>query len=99
MVLAGIPNAAALRAGTINAARALGVDSRLGTIEQGKYADLIVIQGDPLTDITDTRDVRIVMKAGHLYEPRELLDSVRGQMGPASSADADWWKGNLRLGR
>jgi len=99
MVLAGIPNAAALRAGTINAARALGVDARLGTIEQGKYADLIVIEGDPLTEITDTRDVRIVMRAGNLYYPSELFDSVRGRLGPESAADADWWKGNVRLVR
>ncbi|SVB12261.1 uncharacterized protein METZ01_LOCUS165115 [marine metagenome] len=99
MVLAGIPHPAALRAGTINAARALGVDTRLGTIEPGKYADLIVIEGDPLTVITDTRNIRIVVKAGQVYDPRELLDEVRGTMGPSSSTDADWWKGNLRLGR
>ena len=99
MVLAGIPHPAALRAGTINSARALGVDTRLGTIEPGKYADLIVIEGDPLTVITDTRNIRIVVKAGQVYDPRELLDEVRGTMGPSSSTDADWWKGNLRLGR
>ena len=99
MVLAGIPNAAALRAGTINAARALGVDSRLGTIEPGKYADLIVIEGDPLTKITDTRNVQIIIKAGQMYNAKDLLDGVRGAMGPTSAADAGWWKGNLRLGR
>ena len=99
MVLAGIPNPDALRAGTINAARAIGVDTRLGTIESGKYADLIVIEGDPLREITDTRNVRIVVKAGRVYDTKELLDGVRGAMGPLSSTDADWWKGNLRLGR
>ena len=98
MVLAGIPNAAALRAGTINGARALGVDARLGTIEAGKYADLLVVRGNPLTDITATRRARLVVKAGEVYDPEELFASVRGQLGPASEAEADWWKGNLRLG-
>jgi hypothetical protein len=58
-----------------------------------------VIEGDPLREITDTRNVRIVVKAGRVYDTKELLDGVRGAMGPLSSTDADWWKGNLRLGR
>lgn len=99
MVLAGIPEAAALRVGTINGARALGVAGRLGTLEVGKYADLVVVRGDPLTDITHTRNAMLVMKAGEIYDPVELLESVRGRMGPQGPADADWWKGSLRLGR
>jgi len=99
MVLAGIPNAAALRAGTINAARAMGVDERLGTIEAGKYADLLVVTGDPLREITDTRNGHVVVRSGRVYHPERLFDSVRGKLGPESTSDADWWKGNLRLGR
>lgn len=99
MVLAGIPNAAALRTGTVNAARALGVDARLGTIEAGKYGDLLIVEGDPLTDITDTRNGVFVIKAGKVYHPERLFESVRGMMGPTSPAEADWWKGNVRLGR
>lgn len=97
LVLAGIPNADALRAATVNGARALGVAARLGTIEPGKYADLVVVRGDPLRDITDTRDVRVVIKAGRVYDPAELLASVRGKLGPASEAEAGWWKGAQRL--
>jgi imidazolonepropionase-like amidohydrolase len=99
MVLAGIPNAAALRAGTVNGARALGVEARLGTIEAGKYADLLVVRGDPLTDITATRRARLIVRAGEVYDPAALLASVRGRLGPESAEDAAWWKGNLRLGR
>jgi imidazolonepropionase-like amidohydrolase len=99
MVLAGIPNAAALRAGTVNAARAIGVDQRLGTIEPGKYADMLIVQGDPLTDITDTRNGHVVIKAGTVYDPGALLESVVGRMGPQTEAEANWWKGNMRLGR
>ncbi len=99
MVLAGIPNAAALRAGTINAARALSVDERLGTIEAGKYADLLVVRGDPLTTITDTRNGYVVIRSGRVYRPSELFESIRGALGPVGPEEADWWKGNVRLGR
>ncbi len=99
MVLSGIPPAAALRAGTVNAARALGVHARLGTVEPGRYADLLIVRGDPLLDITDTRNAEYVVRAGVVYDPAELLESVRGRMGPAGAEDAEWWKGNLRLGR
>jgi imidazolonepropionase-like amidohydrolase len=98
-VLAGIPNAAALRIGTINSARAFGVDARLGTVEAGKYADLLIVRGNPLTSITDTRNATHVIRSGRVYDPAALFDSVRGEMGPKSAAEADWWKGNLRLGR
>jgi len=99
MVLAGIPNALALRAATVNAARALGVAARLGTVEPGKYADLVVFRGNPLERITDTRHPVTVVKAGRVYDPAALLASVRGRLGPKGPSDADWWKGNLRLGR
>lgn len=99
MVLAGIPNADALRAGTINGARALGVGERLGTIEAGKYADLLVVRGDPLTNITDTRNGHVVVRSGRVYDPERLFQSVVGHLGPRSAEEADWWKGNVRLGR
>ena len=99
MVLAGISNADALRAGTVNAARALGVSERLGSIAPGKYADLLIVDGDPLTTITDTRNGIHVVRAGRVYDPATLFESVRGMMGPQSAAEEDWWKGNVRLGR
>ncbi len=97
MVLAGLPPVAALRAGTINAARAIGVSERLGTIQPGKYADLYVVRGDPLTSITDSRRGLYVVRAGTVYRTDDLLDAVRGRMGPVNEADAEWWKGNIRL--
>ena len=81
LVLAGIPNAAALRIATINGARALGVSDKLGTLEAGKLADLFVIDGNPLTDIKNTRNVRIVMKSGTTYDPRALLAQAEGKIG------------------
>lgn len=97
LVLAGIPPAAALKMATINGARALRMGDELGTIEPGKLADLFVIQGDPLGDITTTRRVRHVMVRGMLYDAAALLDSARGRLGPATPADDAWWKGRLRL--
>ncbi len=99
MALAGIPNAGALRAATVNAAEALGVHGRLGTLEVGKYADLYVVRGDPLERITDTRNGHVVIRSGRVHEPRRLLESMRGRLGPTGPDEVDWWKGNVRLGR
>ena len=55
----GLPWEAALRAVTINAAEILGVDDRLGTIENGKIANVIVTTGDPLSIQTEVRYVFI----------------------------------------
>lgn len=91
MVLAGIPPAAALRAATLNASRALRVDDRLGTLEPNKLADLVILNGNPLKDIRHTRSPYRVIKNGEVYDPRELLESVRGQLGPGSAAERDQW--------
>ena len=81
LVLSGIPAAAALRIATINGARALGVSDKLGTLEAGKLADLVVIDGNPLMDIRNTRKVRIVIKSGTVYDPQALLAQAEGKIG------------------
>jgi Tol biopolymer transport system component len=73
LVLAGIPPFRALQAATLTAAEALGVSDELGTIEQGKLADLVFLGGDPLQDIRRTRDVRRVMRGGRLYTADVLM--------------------------
>ena len=97
MVLAGIPPAAALKIGTINSARAFNVGTKLGAIEKGRWADLFVVHGNPLEDIRHTREVRVVVKAGTVYDPAALLAQAKGKMGPMSEKDGDWWKGNIRF--
>ncbi|HEX7050149.1 MAG TPA: amidohydrolase family protein [Longimicrobiales bacterium] len=90
-VLAGIPPAYALKIATIHGARALGVDDRLGTLEPGKLADLVILEGNPLEDIRNTRNVRTVVKNGEVYDARQLLESVKGQLGPRGPEElADW---------
>jgi imidazolonepropionase-like amidohydrolase len=87
----GIPTAAVLRIATINSARAMGLGDRLGSIEVGKWADLVVVRGNPLADIRRTRQPRVVIKAGRVYDPAALMKSVEGKIGPASAADTAAW--------
>jgi imidazolonepropionase-like amidohydrolase len=96
-VLSGIPAGAALRFATINAARAIGAGDRLGSIEVGKWADLVIVRGNPLDDIRHVRDARVVIKAGQIYDPAALMKSVEGKIGPASAAEAGAW--GMRPGR
>lgn len=98
-VLSGLPNAAVLRIATINAARAMGFGDRLGSIEAGKWADLVVVRGNPLQDIRRARLPRLVIKAGRVYDPVALMKSVEGKIGPASAADSAAWAPSPPRGR
>jgi imidazolonepropionase-like amidohydrolase len=75
-VAAGFTPMEALQAATIVPARAMNVESELGTIEPGKRADLIVLDGDPLENIRNIRTVRAVVANGVLFDPAPLWKSV-----------------------
>jgi imidazolonepropionase-like amidohydrolase len=62
--LAGLTPARAIQAGTTINAEALGWQDQIGSIDKGKYADLIAVSGDPLADITELQRVKFVMKGG-----------------------------------
>ena len=64
MVEAGLSSMEAIVTGTRNAADNLGIRTELGTIEQGKLADMIVVAGNPLKDIRTTRNIKMVVKDG-----------------------------------
>jgi imidazolonepropionase-like amidohydrolase len=66
LVRLGLSPAAAVRAATLSAAEALGLDAELGTLEPGKLADVIAVAGDPLTDVRALQSVRFVMKSGRV---------------------------------
>ena len=74
-VLAGMTPYEALRTATVNAAAQLGIDA--GAIAAGKLADLVIVDGDPLADITATARVRGVMANGRYFRAEELLAHPR----------------------
>jgi len=73
--MGGMSPLQALRTATTAPAEALGFADDIGTLEAGKLADLVVIDGDPLADIRDSDDVDMVMLNGRLYDA-ETLDEV-----------------------
>ncbi len=75
-VEAGFTPMQALQAATIVPARALRLDKELGTVEAGKAADFLVIDGDPLADIRNLRHVETVVKGGRAYDPATLWRMV-----------------------
>jgi imidazolonepropionase-like amidohydrolase len=73
IVAAGLTSAEALSAATRGGALALGDEKEVGTIEEGKLADLIVLSADPLSDIRNTRSIESVILHGTLLNPETLL--------------------------
>jgi hypothetical protein len=81
LVEAGFTPVQAIQIGTENGATYLGQRDRIGTLAPGKQADLVLIKGDPSTNIADIENVETVFKAGVGYDSKKLIDSVRGQVG------------------
>ncbi len=68
MVNAGMSEMDVIVSATINAADLIDMSADIGTIEAGKYADIIAVQGSPLDDIEELLDVRFVMKEGKVFK-------------------------------
>jgi imidazolonepropionase-like amidohydrolase len=81
LVEAGFTPAEAIHIATANGAEFLGLSGKIGTLAQGKSADLIVIHGDPIARIADIEKVEIVFKDGVGYDSLKLIDSVKGIVG------------------
>jgi imidazolonepropionase-like amidohydrolase len=75
-VQAGIPPARALQNATFLAARVLGQEAEFGSVRVGKRADLLLVEGDPTSRISDVRRGRLVVKGGVLYDPQRLYAAV-----------------------
>jgi cytosine/adenosine deaminase-related metal-dependent hydrolase len=75
-VKAGIPAPEALRIATVNGARYTGTLADRGTIERGKLADLVLVDGDPTTDIQAIRRTSLVFKGGVAFAPAEIHEAL-----------------------
>ena len=67
----------ALQAATVTNAEALGWSDRIGSIDEGKYADIIAVSGDPLADITELQRVKFVMKGGKVIKNEVAEQSMK----------------------
>jgi cytosine/adenosine deaminase-related metal-dependent hydrolase len=72
---AGVPAPEVLRIATIEAAQVMHLDKDFGSVTPGKYADMILVDGDPTTQISDIRHVDTTIKNGVVYKPAELYQA------------------------
>ncbi len=81
LVEAGFTPTEAIKIATLNGAKFLGEDARVGSIAVGKQADLMVVKGNPAANISDIERVEIVFKDGVGYDSEKLIQSVQGLVG------------------
>jgi imidazolonepropionase-like amidohydrolase len=97
----GLSPEQALLAATRNAAQAIGGDAArsVGTIEAGRYADLVLLNKSPLEDIRNLDQVQWVMQAGRLWRPWQLRSGMasRTRAKPSAQPAAEASDGNLGL--
>lgn len=73
LAASGIPALDVIRIATLNAAKFLGKEEQLGSIEEGKLADMVLLSADPAADINNSKQIHLVIKNGNLVD-REKLD-------------------------
>jgi len=87
-VRGGMTPVEALRAGTIESAKSLGMEADIGSLEAGKLADLVILDADPTTNIRNSEKVHRVMVGGRLYDPMTMSEVVTGEKKRAPY----WWE-------
>jgi imidazolonepropionase-like amidohydrolase/uncharacterized protein YndB with AHSA1/START domain len=81
LVEAGFTPAQAIQIASLNGAQFLKEASRIGSLEVGKQADIMIVKGDPAKNIRDIENVELVFKDGIGYDSKKLIASVKGQVG------------------
>jgi hypothetical protein len=81
LVEAGFSTEEAVQICSANGAKILGVSDELGTVAEGKVADLVVLEGDLASDVSAIRNVTLVFKDGIGYDSPKLIESVKGLVG------------------
>lgn len=81
LVEAGFTPLEAIKIASLNGAKFLGEEARIGSVAAGKQADLMVVKGNPAADIADIEKVEIVFKDGVGYDSERLIQSVQGLVG------------------
>ena len=96
LVKAGLTPAEALRAATLSGAKFLGRTTDFGTVQAGRFADLVLLEANPLTDVANNRRIRAVVRGGQVYE-RAALDSMLAAVEVAVRPDAQTllWVGSM----
>jgi imidazolonepropionase-like amidohydrolase len=95
LVAAGLSPLQALQAATVNPARFVGMEDQLGSVQTGKLADLVLLDGNPLTDIHNTTRIQAVVQNGKLLSRTDLdgmLDDLKTKA--ASGQDSHPWTAN-----
>jgi len=87
LVAAGLTPLDAIVSATKNAAAVLGIGAESGTIEKGKWADLVVVNGNPLKDIAATRDIALVINKGWVVDRNQLEGIINGAAEPEKAPD------------
>src|SRR6266404_4016567 len=81
LVEAGFTPIEAIQIASLNGAKFLGEDARIGSIAPGKQADLMIVKGNPAANISDIEKIEIVFKDGVGYDSEKLIQSVQGLVG------------------
>jgi len=81
LVEAGFSPVDAIKIASLNGAKFLGEDARIGSVAVGKQADLMIVKGNPAANISDIEKVEMVFKDGVGYDSQKLIDSVQGLVG------------------
>lgn len=74
--MAGIPNIDVLAIATLNSAKVVGDDSLTGSISPGKYADMVLIDGNPLENMSDLHKASLVIQRDRMFQPDKIYQSM-----------------------